>query len=772
MNLINNRNVIKLIVLLSLLFCYSPFQLIGQNSQNTPYELKVVEIHTKYLAKIYYHKNISQLNDRESYAVSLAVSGTSYSELPTLIYAGLAKLYQSNPSAANQLKSSYEKEIKEAAKLKNKTDYEREKLIADKEAREKRKKEIAKTDYEKVINNVRYFFSEWSKKGEFEKQEDWNARLLQKSEEKFTTLCNQSVSLLANCGGRYNYWLEEYNADGEFFTVDFATNSCHLELKLKIPYSDAKRFKEKINEKDYFFRDCFFVSHAASNFQIVQYKILPKEIVFYNLDFFDLYYHDSNNGYAYDKRGHKYAVFKHKYKENSTSCLDDDSYRNRETLEKLRGSGVPYSEEDSVKLSNPWRRSSQVIPCCVRENINPKYEIEDVVIYFDDLELDNPYMNGSSYNYTKQQFNANPTMAKFKAEAEARQQKIREEEEKQKRIESMFQASKKLLQDAVADYHSQLKKTPYDYEKNALSLSIPEKLKGDAQRLSDTLQFLLDSVKVKKTQLQNQYIADSTDYSRCNASLQNQIAVANAELLAYPYNCKKRTINDSISFSLFGKSEELAKELSTKLNTLSQRQKQMEDEIYQELKTTNPKHFAEIYFVQNPTEKQPADSTYIECRCQYSTRNAFDIAYIDKSVSHCDCREKKYQEVKYLYRTRDEFDLSYDKEQTAFEIEVNDREKMWQKIMALDHSLSQKKQINLKKALTSSKPDIIEILDCVKQHQNSYYYIESLEVIFKYDEKLMKEWNKHGSLFKSKAEMYEIWIGEEYDKVLKARKKE
>ena len=125
-----------------------------------------------------------------------------------------------------------------------------------------------------------------------------------------------------------------------------------------------------------------------------------------------------------------------------------------------------------------------------------------------------------------------------------------------------------------------------------------------------------------------------------------------------------------------------------------------------------------------------------------------------------------------MYRTRDEFDLSYDKEQTAFEIEVNDREKMWQKIMALDHSLSQKKQINLKKALTSSKPDIIEILDCMKQHQNSYYYIESLEVIFRYDEKLMKEWNKHGSLFKSKAEMYEIWIGEEYDKVLKARKKE
>ena len=248
MNLINNRNVIKLIVLLSLSFCYSPFQLIGQNSQNTPYELKMIEIHTKYYAKIYYKKNISQLNHSESIAVSVAISNTHYLTMRTVIYAGLEKLYERNPSAASQLKSSYEKEIKDAAKLKNKTDYEREKLIADKEAREKRRKEIAETDYEKVINNVRYFFSEWSKKGEFEKQEDWNTRLIQKSEKTFTTLCNQSVSLIANCGRRYSYRLEEYNADGEFFTVDFAAND-HLKLKLKIPYSDAERFKEKINEK-------------------------------------------------------------------------------------------------------------------------------------------------------------------------------------------------------------------------------------------------------------------------------------------------------------------------------------------------------------------------------------------------------------------------------------------------------------------------------------------------------------------------------------------
>lgn len=85
--------------------------------------------------------------------------------------------------------------------------------------------------------------------------------------------------------------------------------------------------------------------------------------------------------------------------------------------------------------------------------------------------------------------------------------------------------------------------------------------------------------------------------------------------------------------------------------------------------------------------------------------------------------------------------------------------------------LSDWKQLNTKRALSSTKTEIIYLLSLIKQHQGGYYYNDAVDVIFAYDEKLSKEWDKNGSYFKSKNEMFEYWIGEGYDKVLKARKK-
>lgn len=763
MKLLKKIFVLALPLFLCFAFVLTSLTSYAQQNQKTPYQKKVEEIRLKYLSKLLVGKEVSQLNWEER----VILEGTNNEG--TLAYFLMFGYAMKNPKGAEKLAASYESEMKAAAKLKNRTDFEREKLEADKAAKEKRQEEISGTDYGDIVREVGRFFSLWSQKGEFEKQEEWSTRLMQESEKTFTNLCNQFVSLKANCCKGVNNDYEhtssllEYNADEEFYSIHFD----NLVLKLKIPIADAERFKEKMGDNAdnhslslsrgmNLFSHCFFVSHTASNYQLVHYKIFPKEIVFYNLEMSDIL---DNGSYKYERNCYEFP---------------NSQYYNYDRIPwgNFQNGEVPYNEEDSIKRLNPWHRPSQVIPCCVRENVNPKYEIEDVIIYFDDLGLDNPIMNGSSYNYTKQQFNPNPAMAKLKAEEEARQKKIREEQEQQRRNDSIFDAVTIQLKKAVTNYHSLLKRTPYDFEMNQLSLSIPTNLYGENQRLSDTLQLLLDSVQLRITQLQNRYTTDSLEFSKCNASLQTQISVTNAKLLAYPYNLQKRTISDSLSFSLFGKSEELTQELKTKVSTLPQKQKRVEEEVYQELKTSAPKRFVEIYYVQNPTEKQPADSTYIECRCQYASRNAFDIAWVDKNISQCDCRGQKYQEIKDLYHSREEFNQSYNQEESTFESEVKDRKKMWQEIKDLDFSLSSKKQINLKKGLTSSKSEIVDILSRVNQHQNSYYYAEAIEIMFKYDEKLSKEWNKNGSYFKSRTEMYEYWIGEEYDKVLKARKKE
>ena len=223
---------------------------------------------------------------------------------------------------------------------------------------------------------------------------------------------------------------------------------------------------------------------------------------------------------------------------------------------------------------------------------------------------------------------------------------------------------------------------------------------------------------------------------------------------------------------MFGKTEELTKQLHTKVAALPQLQEQAEKEVYDETKKNNPQRFTEIYFTQNPTTKQKADSTYLECRCGYSIRHTFDMDFINNALPECNCREKKYQDLKTLYHSREEFDQSYNQVESAFESEVTDRKKMWKEIKKMDEMLSNWKQLNTKKALSSTKTEIIYLLSLINQHQGGYYYNDAVDVIFAYDEKLSKEWDKNGSYFKSKNEMFEYWIGEGYDKVLKARKKE
>lgn len=328
------------------------------------------------------------------------------------------------------------------------------------------------------------------------------------------------------------------------------------------------------------------------------------------------------------------------------------------------------------------------------------------------------------------------------------------------------------LQQVVDDYNALVKQYPYDYNENHISYSLSSGLYNDEFLLRDTLHSLLRIISDKKAQLVERYKKDSIEFKQMSQSLQDKIDEANKQLLNYPYNLQKRTLRDSLSLSFFGKQVELKRELQNKVSALPAKQKQVEKEVYENTKKNQPPRFTEIWFSQNPQQKHLADSAHIECRCQYSSRTSFYMAWIDKIVPQCDCREKKFQEIKSLYHSREEFDQSYNKEESVFEQEVANRKKMWQEIRQLEDKLLSMKQVNMKKALSSSKPDVTDVISKVSAHRYSFYYTEAIDLIFKYDEKLTKEWGKNGSYFESQAEMYEIWIGEEYDKVLKARKKE
>lgn len=714
-----NKYIKIILVLISCAFA-SPLCSFGQNDQLTPYEQKVVEIHLKYLPKVFFQKNASQLNSEEAFVIRSMFETTDVSKLEGSFYLGLLALYQKNSNAAEQIKANYEKEMKAAEKLKNKIDYEREQLRDQLKAYEQRQEKLKGTDYGMIIYELKNSLSQWNLQGEFEKKEDWKNRLLLQSENKFKNLCNAIVSnqiqtLVSNCF----YELGDYHADGEYFTFQ----SHWGKLLLRIPLSEAEMFKSKFKfDYDdiggYLFNNCFYVTQKPYNFQIVNYTIFPKEIIFYNLEIRDLH---AEGDVIY-------------------------SYRNaHEILDKL------VSALNSVVHLRP----KQAIPCGVQANFDSK--VEDLIIYFDDLGLDNPNLKGSFYNYTKQVFTPNPEIAKLRAKEEAQKQAL--------------QKANDTLQQAIDDYNSLLKQYPYNYEERKISFSLPSNL-SDKVSLHDTLHSLLTTIQEQKKLLIEQFSNDSVQYQQLNKNLQAKITEANTELLKYPYNIQQRTIKDSLSIRLFGKINELSKELETKTENLEEAITQIQQEVYADLKKNNPQRLVEIYYVQNPEQKKTSDNQYLECRCKYNNRLDFDLAFIDNKLPTCDCRETKYQETKHLYHSRDEFDESYNQSESVFNQEVADRESMWKDLNELKRILDSESSLNMKKALSSSKSEITDVLNRVAWQHDSYYYEEAVELIFIYDEKLQKEWSKNGSYFNSKAEMYESWIGDDYANVLKKKKKE
>lgn len=328
------------------------------------------------------------------------------------------------------------------------------------------------------------------------------------------------------------------------------------------------------------------------------------------------------------------------------------------------------------------------------------------------------------------------------------------------------------LQHAVNNYNFLLKRYPYDYQEKSLSYTLPQELSEQENLLHDTLQILLIEIREKTEQLIAQYKKDSLEYQQENNLYQKKVDEVNQDLLAYPYNLDKRIISDSLPMNLFGKSEDLIEEMKRRIRALPEKQQQIEQEVYVETRTNQPQRFVSIFFSLPFNNKSEADSLYIECRCNFADRLAFDLAYIDKSVTSCNCRQAKYDEVGSLFHSREEFDQSYNQQEAEFNLEIADRKT---KMIAKNNiriTLQNSKQLNFKKALSTSNEELKSLVNKINYLKGKYYYDDAIELVYIYNDRLMKEWEKNGTYFKSKTEMYEYYIGEDYDKVLKQRKKE
>lgn len=151
---------------------------------------------------------------------------------------------------------AYSEALKEAEKLKNSNDFEKDKLKKDKRQAEITEKEYINSDENILKNSIANEYEKWLKKGEFEKLNDWETRINSEFEKEFYDICRKKFEERININNAYNYEirLEPYDSEKEIFPIKIlkrisSNSSKFVKGHIDVPINKAEKFKEYIDKK-------------------------------------------------------------------------------------------------------------------------------------------------------------------------------------------------------------------------------------------------------------------------------------------------------------------------------------------------------------------------------------------------------------------------------------------------------------------------------------------------------------------------------------------
>ena len=158
-----------------------------------------------------------------------------------MLYAQLGKnipLFELSKAEQDRVGTQLNNDLKQAQKLKSTVDFQREKLVE--------QAEYEKTDEGAIQKSIRITFEKWSLKGEFEKQADYEERLRNQSQYTFTQTCTEQIfskvqSIITKSIIKE---LQPYNADNEYFEVEFKINGIEWKSNINVPIKNAEIFKK------------------------------------------------------------------------------------------------------------------------------------------------------------------------------------------------------------------------------------------------------------------------------------------------------------------------------------------------------------------------------------------------------------------------------------------------------------------------------------------------------------------------------------------------
>jgi hypothetical protein len=136
---------------------------------------------------------------------------------------------RSDPEYAKLRLLTFVQDMKDAEKLKNEVDIQRgkEKQLAAEKKRQEEENRIEKKRQEESFNRSDLYFlrqkigekfTNWQKKGEFEKTEDYEKRISTKTEEAFSDIFLNETTELVN-SKKVSAKLEKYDADKEQYSI-------------------------------------------------------------------------------------------------------------------------------------------------------------------------------------------------------------------------------------------------------------------------------------------------------------------------------------------------------------------------------------------------------------------------------------------------------------------------------------------------------------------------------------------------------------------------
>lgn len=269
-------------ILVTVCFLFAAYVSIGQ--QQTAYEKKVYTLRVQLLRKLGVSQTLLNQKSKLSDLEGLFLMGDILRKLNT--EEGILLLLQFN------------REIKDAEKLKTSVDFQRDKEKKEKEQREAKLKEIENqkkqailekerlekekiekynnSDLVKVKSDVFEKFQTWYKKDEFEKSEQYESRIKESANENFEKINAQAIQnrIDDHYQNQVKFTLGSYNADKEYFSIELEFKELKWNDIVKVPLGKAPEFKDDFNFED---ADITFTGWGIYNNNLYPNRIVVKQ---------------------------------------------------------------------------------------------------------------------------------------------------------------------------------------------------------------------------------------------------------------------------------------------------------------------------------------------------------------------------------------------------------------------------------------------------------------------------------------------------------------